>query len=56
MKVHEASLVSLLKNGPGILPSSIVVGRHRDDLILGALLRQVEELLLLRSDVEVETH
>ena len=56
VEIHEAGLVSLLQDRPGVLPGSVVVGRHRDDLVLGELLGQVKELLLLRSDVEVETH
>ena len=56
VEIHQASLVSLLQDGPGVLPGSVVVGCHRDDLVLGELLRQVQELLLLFSDGEVETH
>ena len=48
--------MGLLQDWPGVLSSSIVVGSHRDDLVLGELLRQVQELLLLFSDGEVETH
>ena len=55
MEIHQAGLVGLLQDGPGVLPGSVVVGCHRDDLVLGELLRQVKELLLLRGDVEVET-
>ena len=56
VEIHEASFVSLLQDRPGVLASSIVVGSHWDDLVLGELLRQVQELLLLFSDSEVETH
>jgi len=56
VKIHEAGLVSLLQDWPGVLPGPVVVRSHRDNLVLGELLRQVQELLLLLGDREVETH
>ena len=54
VEIHETSLVSLLEDRPWVLSSSVIVGSDGDDLVLGELLRQLEELLLLRSDVEAE--
>ena len=54
MEIHETSLVSLLEDRPWVLSSSVIVGSNGDDLVLGELLGQVEELLLLFSDGEVE--
>ena len=54
VEIHETSLVSLLEDRPWVLSSSVIVGSNRDDLVLGELLRQVQELLLLFSDGEVE--
>merc|ERR1711971_853839 len=48
--------LGLPEDRPGVLSSSIVVGSHRDDLVLSELLRQVQVLLLLLGDGEVETH
>ena len=54
VEIHETSLVSLLEDWPWVLSSSVIVGSDGDDLVLGELLGQVEELLLLFSDGEVE--
>merc|ERR1712083_443228 len=54
VEIHETSLVSLLEDWPWVLSSSVIVGSNGDDLVLGELLGQVEELLLLFSDGEVK--
>jgi len=54
VEIHETSLVSFFEDRPWVLSGSVIVGSDGDDLVLGELLGQVEELLLLFSDGEVE--
>ena len=56
VKVHETGFVSLLQDWPWVFSGPVIVRGDGDDLVLGELLGEVEELLLLLGDVEVEPH
>merc|ERR1712180_239884 len=56
VKVHKTGFVSLLQDWPWVFSGPVIVRGNGDDLVLGELLGEVEELLLLLGDVEVEPH
>ena len=56
VKVHETGFMSLLQDWPRVFSGPVIVRGNGDDLVLGELLGEVEELLLLLGDVEVEPH
>ena len=56
VKVHKTGFVSLLQDWPWVFSGPVIVRGDGDDLVLGELLGEVEELLLFLGDVEVEPH
>ena len=44
VEVHESQLVGLLDDGPGEVAGPVVLGSDGDDLILGEVLGEVQEL------------